>query len=101
MSKGMDIMQLKLTLKYKPVKSELFVGQCREFPFIIVKGKSPEDLGNQIIKHAEVYFNTFPEKAKEILSTFGKKVEDIEPTANDNKVIEEGQWQLLPITVKN
>ena len=93
-------MQLKVNMKFKKVKSELFVGQCREFPFIIVKGKAPEDLGEQIYRHLEVYFNTFPEKGKEVFSTFGKKVEEIETTLN-NEMVEDGQWQLQPISIKH
>ncbi|MGI0000174.1 MAG: hypothetical protein ACRD6Q_03025 [Nitrososphaeraceae archaeon] len=92
-----EIMELKLNMKYKQIKPELFVGQCREFPFVIVKGKSVEGLKEAVFRHLEIYFNTYPAKGKEILSTFGTKIED---TASElkNEIENEKQWQEIAIS---
>lgn len=47
------------------------MGQCREFPFIIVKGATLNELAFKVHKDLEVYFNTFPKRAKEILEKHG------------------------------
>lgn len=57
------------TLKYKEDASGMLVGQCREFPFIIVKGKTPQELGRYVKRHIDVYFRTFPDDAKKIIQT--------------------------------
>jgi hypothetical protein len=55
------------TLKYKEDSSGMFVGQSKEFPFIIVKGKTVNELGRYVKRHIDVYFRTFPEDAKKII----------------------------------
>jgi predicted RNase H-like HicB family nuclease len=62
---------LTTTLKYKEDGSGTLVGQCREFPFVIVKGKTLEELGKYAKRHIDVYFKTFPEEAKKIIETHG------------------------------
>jgi hypothetical protein len=57
------------TIKYKEDASGMLVGQCREFPFIIVKGKTPVELGRYVKRHIDVYFRTFPDDAKKIIQT--------------------------------
>ena len=58
---------LTTTIKYKEDASGALVGQCREFPFIIVKGKTVEELGRYVKRHIDVYFKTFPEEAKKTI----------------------------------
>ena len=68
------ITAMNLKLRFKPDKSGMLVGQCKEFPFIIVKGRSTDSMADQAFKHLEIYMNNFPEEAKRILTTYGKEV---------------------------
>ena len=71
---------LTTTLKYKEEASGMLVGQCREFPFIIVKGKTVNELGRYVKRHIDVYFKTFPEEAKKIIQTH-----EIHPEESENE----------------
>jgi hypothetical protein len=72
---------LTTTIKYKEDTSGMLVGQCREFPFIIVKGKTLEDLVEYVRRHINVYFKTFPEEAMKIIQTLGIRPESEEVEA--------------------
>ena len=67
------------TLKYKEDSSGMLVGQCKEFPFIIVKGRTVNELGRYVKRHIDVYFRTFPEDAKKIIQTH-----EIHPEESEN-----------------
>ena len=68
---GEDVGSLTITIKYKEDSSGMLIGQCREFPFIIVKGKTLEELVRYVKRHIEVYVNTFPEEANNIIQAHG------------------------------
>jgi predicted RNase H-like HicB family nuclease len=67
---------LTVRIKYKEAEQGVLVGQCREFPFIIVKGKTLDDLAEQVRMHINVYFKTFPEEGMKIIQTHGKAPEE-------------------------
>lgn len=96
-----DLVELNLGMRYKEVAKGMLVGQCRQFPFIILKGKTINELGYQLFKHVEVYMNTFPKQGKQLLEKYGKVVESITEEEITNE-IEQG-WkhhdQLLTIPV--
>jgi hypothetical protein len=56
----------------------MLVGQCKEFPFIIVKGKTVNELGRYVKRHIDVYFRTFPEDAKKIIQMHETHLEESE-----------------------
>jgi predicted RNase H-like HicB family nuclease len=87
-----DLLELTVSLKYKQVNEELFVGQCLEFPFIIVKGKTIMNLFEKIGEHLSIYFTTYPEKAEKI---FSKQVENPELVKKEIAVKEEpNNWKI-------
>jgi predicted RNase H-like HicB family nuclease len=59
--------EFKLNMRYKKGYSGILVGQCIEFPFVIVQGNTPDDLFKEISHEIEVYFNTFPEEWKHFI----------------------------------
>ncbi len=97
-----EVIELRVNMRHRLVK-DLLVGQCREFPFIIVKGKSLESLREQLFKHLEVYFNTFSEEGKRVLTQFGKIVEVRNGTSTE--IVEDAEWtqqeELLTIPIKH
>jgi hypothetical protein len=58
---------VKLDMRFKKVNKDLFVGQSVDFPFMILKAKSVEELTAKMFKHMDVYFNTFPKEREKFL----------------------------------
>lgn len=62
--------KVKLNLRYKKGYSGILVGQCREYPFIIVEGKTLDDLTETALHELEVYLNTFKEERERFIKRF-------------------------------
>jgi hypothetical protein len=69
-----ETVALTMNMRYKLGYTRRLVGQCREFPFIIVEGKNLEELRNNLFYELEIYFNTFPKEGKKILEQYGRTV---------------------------
>lgn len=82
------------TLKYKEDASGTLVGQCREFPFIIVKGKTLEELRKYAKRHIDVYFKTFPDEAKKKIQAHA-----IDPEATKEETETEWKHEKLNISL--
>lgn len=71
-----EVRSFAVGIKYKEAESGLLVGQCIEFPFIIVKGKTVNDLVEKVRTHVNVYFRTFPEEGMKIVNAHEKGPEE-------------------------
>jgi hypothetical protein len=89
---------LTVNIRYKQGYTGVLVGQCRELPFIIVEGKSVEELTKNVFYEMQVYFNTFPAEGKKILEEHGKIVETEEEKQQTSKDTEHG-WTGMKIEV--
>lgn len=61
--------RIKMNVRAWSIKDGLMIGQCEQFPFIIVKGKDVNELQTQVLKHLGIYLNTFPAKRRKILTS--------------------------------
>jgi hypothetical protein len=59
--------EFTLNMRYKKGYTGILIGQCIEFPFVIVEGNTPDDLFKEIAHELEVYFTTFPEEGKRFI----------------------------------
>jgi hypothetical protein len=66
---------LDLTFQYKEGYSGILVGQCVEYPSLIVQGKTFEELKEKMMKVISAYFGKFPDEKKRILGLHGKIVD--------------------------
>jgi hypothetical protein len=55
-------------MRYKKTSGNKLLGHCLDFPFITVKGKTPDELIQRIYHDIEVYFNSFPNEANAFLT---------------------------------
>lgn len=82
----------------------ILIGQSREYPFLIVQGRTVEELIDEMGHEIEVYFNTFPKEGEKALEKYDKKTvgvtEEItvEMRKEDAKEEEEG-WNQKPIEI--
>ncbi|MGC1930986.1 MAG: hypothetical protein WA667_18610 [Candidatus Nitrosopolaris sp.] len=95
---GEKTVALTVNTRYKQGYTGVLVGQCIEVPFIIVEGKSVQELTNNVFYEFQVYFNTFPEEGKKILEKYGRIVQTEEEKQEINKDTEEG-WTGMKIKV--
>lgn len=79
MSEGKTV-TLTFNIRYKPGYTGVLVGQCIQFPFIIVEGKTVEELVKNVNYEMYVYFNTFPAEGKKILEQYGRVIQTEEET---------------------
>jgi predicted RNase H-like HicB family nuclease len=89
-------------MRYRKGYTNVLVGQCREFPFIVIEGKTVEELRAKMTYELEAYFNTFPEQGKKATEMYGKPIEEGVQTVTQQQQ-EEGWDQkpiLAPITIK-
>jgi hypothetical protein len=89
---------LTMNIRYKQGYTGVLVGQCRELPFIIVEGKSVEELTKNVFYEIQVYFNTFPTEGKKILEQYGRIVETEEAKQQTSQDTEQG-WTEKKIEV--
>lgn len=100
-------MEFKINLRYRKGYTDILVGQCRQFPFIIVEGHTVDELVDEILYELEAYFNTFPEQGKKALEKYGKEAVDVpeEVVAKLGKEEEEEGWNqkeiLAPIPIRS
>lgn len=72
---GEKTVALPLNIRYRSGYTDVLVGQCRELPFMIVEGKTVQELINNMVYEFQVYFNTFQEEGKKILEKYGKIIQ--------------------------
>ena len=89
-------MELTFNIRYKLGYTGVLVGQCIQLPFIIVEGKTVEELTNNVKYEMNVYFNTFPAEGKKILEQYGTTIQTEEET---NKITTEPAWAGMKIEV--
>jgi hypothetical protein len=81
-------LMLKVNIRFKQIREDLIIAQCKEFPFIIVKGKDLNNLQDQIYNHLGIYLDTFPAKKKTILHSMGVNIKN---TEDDNLHIDNSE----------
>lgn len=102
--------EFKMNMRYKQGYSGILVGQSRELPFMIVQGKTVDELIDEMLYETQVYFNTFPEEAKKVLDKHGEvlvvdyeeqKEEDQKQQPPKIEEKEEEGWNpnTIPVTV--
>jgi len=97
MSEGKTV-TMTFNIRYKPGYTGVLVGQCIQFPFIIVEGKTVEELVKNVNYEMYVYFNTFPAEGKKILEQYGRVIQTEEETQETTKDTEPG-WTGMKIEV--
>ena len=65
---------LTVGVRFKPGYTGILVGQCKEIPFIIVEGKTVQELTSKISHELTIYLKTFPHEGEKILEQYGKIV---------------------------
>jgi hypothetical protein len=94
--------EFKLNMRYKQGYTGILVGQCRELPFIIVEGNTPDDLVKEMAHELEVYFNTFSEEGIRFIQQQEEK-SIIEKEQIEEKKEEEGWMEKkieIPIPIR-
>lgn len=84
------IIEFKTNMRYRRGQDDILVGQSREFPFLIVQGKTVDELVREMMHEIEVYFNTFPQERDKALERYGKTI---------NEPQKEEGWNQEPIEV--
>jgi hypothetical protein len=103
MSEGSTV-ALTFNIRYKPGYTGVLVGQCIQLPFIIVEGKTVEELTNNVKYEMNVYFNTFPAEGKKILEQYGTAIQTEEETqkiTKDTEPVWAGMKIEVPIPISS
>jgi hypothetical protein len=91
---------VKLNMRYRKGYSDILVGQCREYPFIIVEGKTIDDLTETALHELEVYLNTFKEERKRFIKRFQQKpIQENSEIGTDKKEQQQEGWMEMKIEV--
>jgi hypothetical protein len=91
---------LTVNIRYKVGYTGILVGQCKEFPFIIVEGTSQRDITDKIFYELGIYLATFPNEGHKALEKYGEVIQNEEQI---DKSQEEGWTQKkieVPIPAK-
>jgi hypothetical protein len=79
----------------KGYQKGILVGQCIEYPAIIVQGKTLLDIKKEIFDGLEGYFKAFPEKLQPAIEKYAALVQDQEQREQIDRKIQKQEEILL------
>lgn len=91
---------IRLNMRYKEGYTGALVGQLEEYPFIIVEGKTLDDLLHMATHELEVYLNTFKEERKGFIKRFQEELAQETPEIKtDKKEQEKEGWKEMKVEI--